>query len=36
MPIIELDCEINDPAFAEACAQALLKNIAANPSSSRR
>ena len=36
IPIIELDCEINDPAFAEACAQALLKNIAANPSSSRR
>ena len=23
----ELDCTINDPAFAEACAQALLKNL---------
>ena len=25
--VIELDCTINDPAFAEACANALLKNI---------
>jgi uncharacterized protein (UPF0261 family) len=25
--VIELDCTINDPKFAEACAQALLKNI---------
>ncbi|HEX3798636.1 MAG TPA: Tm-1-like ATP-binding domain-containing protein [Verrucomicrobiae bacterium] len=27
--VIEMDCAINDPAFAEACAGALLKNIAA-------
>jgi uncharacterized protein (UPF0261 family) len=27
IPVIEMDCEINDPAFAEACAQALLKSI---------
>ena len=26
--IIEMDCTINDPAFAEACAKALLRNIA--------
>jgi uncharacterized protein (UPF0261 family) len=26
--VIELDCVINDPAFAQACARALLKNIA--------
>ncbi|MEW6155911.1 MAG: Tm-1-like ATP-binding domain-containing protein [Verrucomicrobiota bacterium] len=25
--LIEMDCEINDPPFAEACARALLKNI---------
>jgi uncharacterized protein (UPF0261 family) len=25
--VIETDCEINDPRFAEACANALLKNI---------
>jgi len=25
--VIEMDCEINDPRFAEACAKALLKNI---------
>jgi uncharacterized protein (UPF0261 family) len=25
--VIEIDAEINDPAFAEACARALLKNI---------
>src|SRR5439155_5647820 len=25
--VIEMDCEINDPRFAEACANALLKNI---------
>jgi uncharacterized protein (UPF0261 family) len=25
--LIEMDCAINDPAFAEACANALLKNI---------
>jgi uncharacterized protein (UPF0261 family) len=27
IPIIELDCAINDPAFAEACATALLANM---------
>ena len=26
--LVEMDCGINDPAFAQACAQALLKNIA--------
>jgi uncharacterized protein (UPF0261 family) len=29
IPVIELDCEINDRAFAEACAKELLKNVAA-------
>jgi uncharacterized protein (UPF0261 family) len=28
--IIELDCAINDPAFAQACANALLANIQRN------
>ena len=28
IPVIELDCAINDPAFSEACAQTLLKHIA--------
>ena len=28
IPVIELDCTVNDTAFAAACAQALLKNIA--------
>ncbi len=28
--VIEMDCAINDPAFAEACARELLKNIAAH------
>ena len=27
--VIELDCAINDPVFAETCARALLKNIEA-------
>jgi len=27
----ELDCAINDPAFAEACAQALLQHLRAAP-----
>ena len=27
--VIEMDCAINDPAFAEACATALLRNLAA-------
>jgi len=25
--VVEMDCRINDPEFAEACAQALLKNM---------
>ncbi|MEO6789278.1 MAG: Tm-1-like ATP-binding domain-containing protein, partial [Chthoniobacteraceae bacterium] len=29
IPLIELDCAINDPAFAEACANALLANMRA-------
>ena len=29
IPLIDLDCAINDPAFAEACAQALLANMRA-------
>ncbi|MFO1001543.1 MAG: Tm-1-like ATP-binding domain-containing protein [Planctomycetaceae bacterium] len=28
LPVISLDCDINDPEFAIACANALLKNIA--------
>ena len=28
LEILELDCAINDPAFATACAQSLLRNIA--------
>lgn len=31
IPVRELDCNINDAAFAEACVQELLKNIAARP-----
>lgn len=27
IPVIEMDCAINDPPFAEACAQALLKIV---------
>ena len=27
IPVIEMNCAINDPAFAEACAGALLENI---------
>ena len=29
VPVVELDCTINDPAFAKAAAEALLANIAA-------
>jgi uncharacterized protein (UPF0261 family) len=29
IPVIEMDCPINDPAFAEACASALLENMKA-------
>jgi uncharacterized protein (UPF0261 family) len=25
--VVEMDCAINDPEFAEACARALLKNM---------
>ena len=27
IPVIEMDCNINDPAFAERCAQCLLENV---------
>ncbi len=27
IPVVEMDCEINDPEFAEACTRELLKNI---------
>jgi uncharacterized protein (UPF0261 family) len=27
IPLVEMDCEINDPAFAEACAKALLEQM---------
>ena len=27
IPVVEMDCNINDPRFAEACARELLKNI---------
>jgi uncharacterized protein (UPF0261 family) len=30
IPLIELDCEINDPAFAEACAKTLLQHLNAS------
>jgi uncharacterized protein (UPF0261 family) len=30
IPVVALDCTINDPTFAEACANALLDNIAAH------
>jgi uncharacterized protein (UPF0261 family) len=29
LPVIEMEAVINDPAFAEACARELLKNLAA-------
>jgi uncharacterized protein (UPF0261 family) len=32
IPLIEMDCEINDPAFAEACANALLGLLKARAS----
>lgn len=31
IPLIEMDVEINDPAFSTACAEALLKNIGPTP-----
>jgi uncharacterized protein (UPF0261 family) len=27
VPVVEMDCAINDPPFAEACAQALLASL---------
>jgi uncharacterized protein (UPF0261 family) len=30
IPLMELDCEINDPAFAEACANELLHHLTAS------
>ena len=27
VPLVEMDCEINDPAFAKACAEALLEML---------
>ncbi|MEQ1862481.1 MAG: Tm-1-like ATP-binding domain-containing protein [Chthoniobacteraceae bacterium] len=30
IPLVEMDCEINDPAFAEACAGALLAHLPAS------
>jgi uncharacterized protein (UPF0261 family) len=29
IPVIELDCNINDPVFAETCAETLLRHVAA-------
>ena len=31
IPVIEMDCTINDPAFAEACARTLLKSLTPVP-----
>ncbi len=33
IPLIELDCNINDPMFAERCARTLLQHIADRPAS---
>ncbi len=27
LPVVEMDCNVNDPAFAERCAQCLLENL---------
>jgi len=27
IPVIEMDCDVNDPAFATRCAEALLENM---------
>ena len=32
IPVIELDCNINDPSFADACTKRLLEYMAAAPS----
>jgi len=29
IPVVEMDCTINDPKFAEACARTLLNHIGA-------
>jgi uncharacterized protein (UPF0261 family) len=29
IPVVQLDCNINDPLFADSCAEHLLENIAA-------
>jgi uncharacterized protein (UPF0261 family) len=29
IPVIEMDCVVNDPAFAKACAETLLRQITA-------
>ena len=34
--LVEMDCEINDPAFAKACAEALLTMLSRSPCSSSR
>ena len=34
IPVVELDCNVNDPAFAEACARALLKLLKTQPGNS--
>jgi uncharacterized protein (UPF0261 family) len=31
LPVVELDCAINDPAFARACAETLLGHLRAQP-----
>ena len=36
IPVIEMDCTVNDPKFAEACAQTLLKAIKAAPRSPQK
>jgi uncharacterized protein (UPF0261 family) len=36
IPVIEMDCAINEAAFAEACVTALLKNIVAHAQASKR
>jgi uncharacterized protein (UPF0261 family) len=33
IPVVELDCNINDPAFAECCARSLLQELRQGASS---
>jgi uncharacterized protein (UPF0261 family) len=35
IPVLELDCNINDPGFAEACAKQLLETLAPPPAAGR-